>query len=216
MTKLFSYAKIKYLKVMLSRGQLMPEKKTRFSLIKDAAWGRISKGIGDNLLDPDFLKEKVLQLDIQDWIITIDSYKSSGNLHTRFRAPLFNNERYSIKIFTKGKSTNVMKFFGMQDIVVGHADVDEKYIIQGNNKKILEGLFQNNSLRELLMEQEDILIQVKDDESWFKESIKEPVDELYVEVPYLIKNAEQLESVYKIFSDILIYLCDNASAYFDS
>jgi len=191
-------------------------KKTRFSLIRDAAWERISKGIGDNLLDPDYLKEKVLQLEIQDWIITIDSYTSSGALHTRFRAPFFNNERISVKIFPKSKSVNIMKFFGMQDIIVGHKEIDDKYIIQGNNKNIIEGLFLSNALRELLMEQEDILIQVKDDESWFKETIKEPVDELYIEVPYLIKNAGQLEAVYTIFADILVYLCDNASAYFDS
>ena len=194
----------------------MAMKKTRFSLIRDAAWERISKGIGDNLLDPDYLKEKVLQLEIQDWIITIDSYTSSGALHTRFRARFFNNERISVKIFPKSKSVNIMKFFGMQDIIVGHKEIDDKYIIQGNNKNIIEGLFLSNALRELLMEQEDILIQVKDDESWFKETIKEPVDELYIEVPYLIKNAGQLEAVYTIFADILVYLCDNASAYFDS
>ncbi|MFH1074395.1 MAG: DUF3137 domain-containing protein [Candidatus Firestonebacteria bacterium] len=194
----------------------MITKRTRFSLIRDAAWNRISKGIGDNLLDPDYLKEKVLQLEIQDWIITIDSYTSSGTIHTRFRAPFFNNERLSVKIFPKGKYNNVLKFSGMQDIIVGHKEIDDKYIIQGNNKVLLEGLFVNNALRELLMEQEDILIQVKEDESWFKESIKEPVDELYVEVPYLIKNPGQLEAVYTIFADILIYLCDNASAYFNS
>ncbi|OGF51180.1 MAG: hypothetical protein A2231_01975 [Candidatus Firestonebacteria bacterium RIFOXYA2_FULL_40_8] len=191
-------------------------KKTRFSLIRDAAWERISKGIGDNLLEPDYLKEKRLQLDIQDWVITIDSYTSAGTLHTRFRAPLFNNERHSIKIFPKGKSINVMKFFGMQDIIVGHKELDDKYIIQGNNKKLLEGMFGSSSLRELLMEQDDILIQVKDDESWFKETIKEPVDELYVEVPYLIRNPEQLQAVFTIFAEILSYLCDNASAYFDA
>ena len=201
----------------MSRGQgkiRMGTPKTRFSLIRDAAWERISKGIGDNLLDPCFLKDKVLQLDIQDWIITIDSYTSNGIVHTRFRAPFFNDERLSIKIFTKGKQGNTMKFFGMQDIIVGHADVDEKYVIHGNKKDILAGIFGSASLRGLMMSEPELLIQVKDDESWFKESIKEPVDELYVEVPYLIKNNEQLEAVFTIFAEILSYLCDHSSAYF--
>lgn len=188
--------------------------KTRFSLIRDAAWERISKGIGDNLLDPDFLKNKVLQLDIQDWIITIDSYTSKGVIHTRFRAPFFNDERLSIKIFTKGKQANEMKFFGMQDVIVGHADIDEKYIIHGNKNDTLVGLFKSAPLRELMMCENDLLIQVKDDESWFKESIKEPVDELYVEVPYLIRTNEQLEAVFTVFAETLSYLCDHSSAYF--
>ncbi len=192
----------------------MKTPKTRFSLIREAVWERISKGIGDNLLDPGFLTNKVLQLDIQDWVITIDSYTSNGIVYTRFRAPFFNDERLSIKIFTKGKQGNEMKFFGMQDIIVGYPDIDEKYIIQGNKKEILRGIFGNASLRELMMEQEELLIQVKDDESWFKESIKEPVDELYVEVPYLIKDNEQLETVFTIFSEILSFLCNNSAAYF--
>ena len=191
----------------------MGSQKTKFSLIRDAAWERISKGIGDNLLDPNFLNEKVLQLDIGDWIITIDSYTSSGVVHTRFRAPYFNDEKVNVKIFPKGKFNNVMKFFGMQDIEVGYPNFDEKYIIQGNKKELLQDLFKNASLRELLLEQEDILVQVKDDEDWFKEFSKEPVDELYVEVPYLIKNNEQLEAIYTIFSDILSYLCNHAQAY---
>jgi len=191
----------------------MATQKTRFSLIRNAAWERISKGVGNKLSDPDYLKERVLQLEIQDWVLTIDSYTSSGILHTRFRAPFFNNERLNIKIFCKGKETNVMKFFDMQDIIVGFKQIDDKYIIQGNDKKLLEELFAKVSLRENLLKQEDILIQVKDDESWFKESVKEPADELYVEVPYLIKNTQQLEMVYAIFADILDYLCNKASAY---
>lgn len=102
----------------------MKTPKTRFSLIREAVWERISKGIGDNLLDPGFLTNKVLQLDIQDWVITIDSYTSNGIVYTRFRAPFFNDERLSIKIFTKGKQGNEMKFFGMQDIIVGYPDID--------------------------------------------------------------------------------------------
>ncbi|MEI6846109.1 MAG: hypothetical protein WCK36_03570 [Candidatus Firestonebacteria bacterium] len=191
----------------------MATQKTRFSLIRNAAWERISKGVGNKLSDPDYLKERVLQLEIQDWVLTIDSYTSSGILHTRFRAPFFNNERLNIKIFCKGKETNVMKFFDMQDIIVGDKQIDDKYIIQGNNKELLQGLFSKGLLRENLLKQEDILIQVKDDESWFKEAVKEPADELYVEVPYLIKNTQQLQLVYSIFADVLDFLCENASAY---
>ena len=118
----------------------MKTPKTRFSLIKDAVWKRISRGIGDHLNKPNFLKNKALQLDIQDWSITIDSYTSNKTLHTRFRAPFINDEKLSIKIFTKGMLGSEMKFFGMQDIIVGHPDIDEKYIIQGNKNNILKVL----------------------------------------------------------------------------
>ena len=54
---------------------------------------------------------------------------------------------------------------------------------------------------------------VRDDEGWFSKSFPEGVDELYFQVAYIIKDVDQLKSLYELFAVTLNQLCHIDSAY---
>lgn len=185
----------------------------KFSLIKDAAWHRILKGVGDNLLNHDYLKDKKIELDISGWVITVDSYTVAEKAHTRLRAPYLNTENFQFKMFRKGFFSSFMKLFGMQDIEIGNEKFDANFIIQANDKEKIKKLFSDYLLREMLSNQDSILVQIKDDEGWFKDKYPEGINELYIEVPELVQDIEQLEVMFLILAKIFQYLCDISKGY---
>lgn len=185
----------------------------KFKLIKDAVWDKINNNIADKISEPGFFKKNTIELNVKDWIITLDTYTSGSNVYTRIRVPYVNSSGFRFKIFRKGLITNVMKLFGMQDIEIGQSSFDNDFIIQGNDAKKVKEMLSESNLRELISYQQMILIQVKDDEGWFNEKFPKGVDELYIEVENTISDIEQLKSLYNIFAKILDYLCSISSEY---
>jgi hypothetical protein len=61
--------------------------------------------------------------------------------------------------------------------------------------------------------QPSIYLTVKDDEGWFSTHFPQGVDELYFRVLGVIKDVEQLKSLYYLFAEILHHLCHIGSAY---
>ena len=72
----------------------MPEARSRFGMVKDAVWGRLEKGLADKLSDPNLLKESRIELNINDWTITLDAYTFNGKESSRIRAPFVNNDGF--------------------------------------------------------------------------------------------------------------------------
>jgi hypothetical protein len=185
----------------------------KFKLIKDAVWDRINNNITDKISDPEFLKKNIIELNVKNWIITLDTYTSRDSVYTRIRTPYVNTSGFHFKIFRKGLMSNVMKLFGMQDIEIGDTDFDNDFIIQSDDTEKVKNMLSDRVLRELISEQPTIFIQVKNDEGWFNEAFPNGVDELYIEVKSVISNIDQLESLYNIFTKILDYLCSISSEY---
>lgn len=191
----------------------MEKQLERFGLIKDAAWHRILNGVGDNLLNHNYLKDQRIELDIGDWAITIDSYSTNEKTYTRLRAPYINTENFRFKVFRKGFFSNLMKLFGMQDIEIENTAFDENFIIQATDKDKIKALFSDYLIREMIMNLDSVLIQVKEDESWFKDKYPNGIDELYIEVPVLVQDIEQLEVMFLILAKIFQYLCNISKGY---
>jgi len=191
----------------------MPEARSRFGMVKDAVWGRLEKGLADKLSDPNLLKESRIELNINDWTITLDAYTFNGKESSRIRAPFVNNDSFKFKIFRKGFFTSLMKLIGMQDIEVGHPEFDREFIIQGNNPGKVIQLFSSDKLRQFLLEQPSIFIQIKEDEGWFSEKFPKGIDELYLEIKGNITDIEQLQNLFAIFANTLDGACVLDSAY---
>ena len=190
----------------------MPEARSRFGMVKDAVWGRLEKGLADKLSDPNLLKESRIELNINDWTITLDAYTFNGKESSRIRAPFVNNDGFKFKIFRKGFFTSLMKIIGMQDIEVGHPEFDSEFIIQGNNPDKVIQLFSSDKLRQFLLKQPSIFIQIKEDEGWFSEKFPKGIDELYLEIKGNITNIEQLQALFAIFANTLDGACTLDSA----
>jgi hypothetical protein len=71
----------------------------------------------------------------------------SGYETTTFTAPLQTNPEFRFAIHEEHFTDEIGKFFGMQDLVIGYKEFDEKLIIKSNDKAKTRKLFASPSVR---------------------------------------------------------------------
>jgi hypothetical protein len=199
------------------RGNAMSILRQIFGPSKEEIWQRLAEEIGADYTDGGIFNPGKVQVHVKGWTITLDTYTvHTGHatiIYTRMRAPYVNKDGFGFKIYRKGFLSDIGKKLGMKDIVVGHPEFDEEFIIQGNDQEKVRALCDNGRFRELLEKQPKILLQVKDDEGWFGAKFPEGVDELYFQVQGVIKDIELLKDLYELFAVTLDQLCRIDSAY---
>ncbi len=186
----------------------MPAERCGFRTIKDAVWARLEAGLAAKLSDKNLLKETRIEINLENWTISLDAYATNGKEYTRIRAPFLRKSDAKFKIFHKDFYSTFMKLFGMQDIVIGSPVFDEAFIIQGNKPKEVAILFSDKSLQSRMLKEQSLLFQLKEDEGWFKTQYKEGAEELYLETEGNITTIEHLRNFYEIFAGVLSALCD--------
>ena len=183
-------------------------------------WEALCQEMGADLIDGGFFKGTKVVAQIKEWVITLDTYTVStgktSTTYTRMRAPYLNKDGFQFRIYRKGIFSNIGKLLGLQDIEVGYPEFDDQFIIKGNDSDKLVSLFSNSRIRKLIEMQPDISLEVKDDEGWFGSEFPEGVDELYFQVPGIIKDMDRLKTLYFLFAEVLNQLCLIDSAYEDS
>ena len=74
-------------------------------------------------------------------------------------APL---HEFKLAVHNSSTIEEVAKIFGMQDVVVGDAQFDKEFIVQGNNAGLLRELFADANLRELMLGQKSLNLSIVD------------------------------------------------------
>lgn len=188
-----------------------------FKSSKDNIWRQIEKDIGGEYIDRGLFKENALVYRHGEWQIVLDTFMvMAGNTpvpFTRMRAPFVNKDQFHFAIYPEGFFSKIRKFFGMQDIEIGEAAFDEKFIIKSNNEEKIKLLLQSAEIRELLQLQKKVSFEVKDDEGFFGVDFPNGVDELYFQVGGIVKDKKQLLGLFGLFSMVLDRLVAIDSAY---
>ena len=185
---------------------------------KDEVWRQLSEEMGAEVVQGGFWKGgSKVQAQVGPWTVTLETYTvSSGYSHvtfTRLRAPYVNPEGFRFTIYRKGFFSDLGKFLGMQDIEVGDPEFDEACIIKGNDEERVRELFSNTKIRQMILAQPKIRLEVKDSEGWFGPKFPEGVDELHFQVLGVIKDVERLKTLFDLFAAVLDQLCRIGSAY---
>jgi hypothetical protein len=188
-----------------------------FGPSKEEVWKQLCNEIGAEFVDGGFWRGSKVVAHVKEWTVTLDTYAAgeNGPTYTRMRAPYVNKDGLRFTIYRKGFFSERGKRLGMQDIEVGYHEFDDDFIIKGNDESQVRSLFANKRIRELIQAQPSIRLHVKDDEGWFGAKFPEGVDELYLEVPHVIKDVERLKLLYELFAETLNHLCHIGSAYED-
>jgi hypothetical protein len=160
------------------------------------------------------------------WKIILDTYTTShttsggygstystSTTYTRMRAAYVSNDGLWFKINRRGWFSELGKLFGGQDIQVGDPEFESNFIIQGNDETKVRQLFTNARIRDLILQQQSIVFEIKDNESFFGQRFPSDVDELYFEVTGTIEDVERLKSLFDLFAQTLKQLCRIGSAY---
>ena len=190
-----------------------------FGPSKAEIWRQLAQQVEGRFIEGGFFGTDAVQATTGDWIITLDTYTvSSGNsstTYTRLRAPYVNPEGFFFTIYRSGFFSGLGKLFGMQDIEVGYSRFDDNYVVQGNSEHRVQRFCENDRIRELIDRQPRIHLEVRDDEGWFKADFPGGVDELYFQCVGVIKDVDQLESLFDLFTESLQQLCHDGKAYED-
>ena len=179
-----------------------------FGPSREEVWRQLCAEIGADFVDGGFWKGDKVQAHVKSWTITLDTYtQSSGHSHvtfTRMRAPFVSRGGLRFRIYRKGFFSGLGKALGMQDIEVGHSlHFDEDFIIQGNEESKVRSLFANSEIRQLIGEQPQIHLELKDDEGYFRAHFPEGVDELSFQVVGVIKDVDRLKQLFDLFAEVL-------------
>ena len=188
-----------------------------FGPSREEVWRQLSAAIDGRFVEGGFFKSDKVEAEHGQWTVTLDTYTvSTGKatiIFTRMRAPYVNPDGFRFTIYRKSLFSEIAKWFGMQDIVVGNPLFDEAFIIKGNDERKVRALFDDPKLRALIAAQPEIHFEVKDDERWFGKKFPEGVDELYFQTTGVIKNVERLRQLFLLFAETLDQLCRIGSAY---
>ena len=180
-------------------------------------WQQLSNEIGAHFVDGGFWKGDKVEVAHGPWTITLDKYVVSNGkssvTYTRMRALYVNPDGFRFTVYRKGLFSDMGKWFGMQDLVIGDEEFDRDFILKSNSEVKLRQLLSQPRIRELIARQPDIHFEARHDEGFLAQSFPEGVDELCFQVVGVIKDIERLKLLYELFSETLDQLCRIGSAY---
>ena len=195
-----------------------------FGPSKEVIWNQLAQETGAIHTSGGFLKKSKVEASHGEWTITLDTHtvrsrrssRYTTTNYTRFRAPYVNADNFFFTVYPEGFLASIGKSLGLvQDVIVGHDELDHNFVIQGNNEEKLKELFQNKYIRELLLNQENFQLTVQDNEGWFGQNYPDNTDLLEFKTYGIIKDVDRLKQLFYLFAETLDQLCSIGSAYKD-
>ncbi len=184
---------------------------------KETMWRKLCEEI-----DADFVKGRglgksdMIRAYHENWTIVIDTYRKPKRPTVTFiRAPYVNRDGFEFRIYRRQAGSNIRKAMGMQDVLVGHKQFDDDFIIQGNDERKLKALFANEFIRDIISWQPQIQLWNEVDKSFAYDDWGQGVSELRFEVVGVISDLQRLRDLYDLFGEMLNHLCHIGSAYED-
>ncbi|MDS0524692.1 DUF3137 domain-containing protein [Clostridium sp. SHJSY1] len=175
-------------------------------------WQQLAKEIQADYVKKGFWEGYRVEAHVDNWVIVLDTYTvqvgTAPITYTRIRVPFINLDNFYFKISKRGFFNGLGKILGMKDIEIGDENFDEAFTLKSNNEEKAKQLFANENIRRLIQNQSKINLEIKDDEGFFKSRFPKGVDELYFEIPDVIKEIDRLKDLYELFSEVLKELCN--------
>ena len=193
----------------------------KFGDHREQIWQTLAEKVGGTFVDePGASFDKVIA-NADPWTVTLDVHAYPGykmeQHFTRMRAPYVNADGFTFVLHKRNLFEQVQAKLGLHNALgnaeTGHEEIDKSFIVRTNNPEQLKRLFNNDRLRQLVIDLPNVHLQVKPDDGEFGPRFPQGVDELYFEVPGEINNLDQLKNLYDLFSEVLHTLCHIGSAY---
>ncbi len=195
----------------------MSESKPIFRSSKDQVWEKLSQEIAGKFVAGETSKGGKIVAKVNDWVVTLDLHQFDTQhdhvTYTRLRAPYINKDGFRFLIYRQSFFSALEKVFGLQDIQINEPELDNNYIIQGNNDDKVKQLFSNAKIREIIKSIPVFYSEVRNDDGYFHDEFPQGVDELYCLVEGEILDENKLKDLFDLFAEILNHLCHIDSAY---
>jgi hypothetical protein len=179
-----------------------------FRPTREEIWEQLAEEIGGNFYDGGFwLGDSKVRAHVGDWIITLDTYKDrAGTIFTRLRAPFVNKDGFVFSVFREN-SFEDRHDPDAQDLEIGQADFDERFVIKSNNLEEVKRLFSDEKIRDLLKKQPNVFFSAARESGWYSKDFPEGIGELLFHARGEIKDLDRLKELYALFGETLDQLC---------
>jgi hypothetical protein len=112
---------------------------------KDDIWQNLAERFGgEHVMDRKGKKLKQVRFAVGGWTVVLDTtVESTGNSsqsYTRLRGLFMEKEPFMFRVYTKSIFSELGKALGMQDVVVGHPQVDDRWIIKSDSEGRIRSL----------------------------------------------------------------------------
>ena len=121
----------------------------------------------------------------------------SGFATTILSARFANPHGLSFAVYPQHFTDGLGKLFGMQDVVLGYPDFDEKLIVKGTHENLLPPLFADATVRQALLQLTEFTFEINLPDDAHDEAVLE----LFIEEG--ITNPARLEQLYHAFVSVL-------------
>ena len=179
---------------------------------KEEVWRKFAEEINGKYIEGHYGQPDHIEVTHNKWTIIFDTYAVSNPFSSRqenvgeftiIKVPFYTRDSFQFSIREKGIINGMGKLFGAQDIEIGDAAFDKKYIIKGNDENKLQLLLSNKKILELIHFQKRICLELVDDEGFWGTKLSDGVFEITFVATNVIKNMEQLRSLYNLFIELL-------------
>ncbi|MCT4620966.1 MAG: hypothetical protein N4A62_16460 [Marinisporobacter sp.] len=171
-------------------------------------WERVSKEIeGEFVVVEGLMKTYKVRKKFKDWEIVLDIC-SSGERYaptcTRVYATFYNKHGLRFKIFDEYFQNYFQSYFDMQDIKIDQSGFSREFIIRSNSQTVMKIFFENQTIRELINMEEDILFEISGVDYY---EVK-PDENANIEIKAcgVIKNTEFLKNMFELIATCLLEL----------
>ena len=139
----------------------------------------------------------------------IDSYTTQDVTYTQIFAIFNNLVDFKMSVHKQGFLAKIEKMLGFQDIIIGNPQIDEAFVIKGNNEALVSGFFSGVKIREMFLALSEMPFQfdVKRNRGVSKNR-EESLREICYNYPEMIKDKEMLRAIVELVEESLVQLAN--------
>lgn len=191
--------------------------KSSFVDHEEAVWAELWEAMGGVYLNREGWRQDKLMVEHGDWIITLDFHTHGGYrtqaIYTRLRAAFENPEDFHFKVVPQGLAETVGKLLGMQDVETGDPEFDKTFIVKSNDEPRVGEVLDDPVLRQFLREEPEAFLGLVSMRGDRRDEYPDGVDEVVMEIPGKVEDADRLKRLYMTFARTLAGLCEAGAAY---
>lgn len=130
---------------------------------------------------------------------------------TRIQVHFKSPDQLKFRLTKQGVPEIIGKFFGLQDIVIGDKAFDKRFLIKGNDETKVQIILSNTALRELILKQKFLRLEITENEGLYDEKVPEGYSLLYYISEEKITTIEQLNDLLKLYTKLIDKLIQTSS-----
>lgn len=178
-------------------------------------WEKVSKEIdGEFVVIEGLFKTYEIRKKFKDWEIVLDIY-SSGERYaptcTRVYATFYNKHGLRFKIFDEYFQNYFQSYFDMQDIKIDQSGLSREFIIRSNSQTAMKIFFENETIRDLINMEEDILFEISGTD--YYEVNPDKNANIEIRTCGVIKDTEFLKNMFELIATCLLEIQKINEAY---